>query len=154
MSNSRGADTPVREEEPREQEQTYSRTTQTVSTKTEQPVPVDERAQTSLNRLFAFDQETLSRVTGIILLCFTILGTLIGLRFMLKLMAANAANAFANLIYTVTGPFLWPFEGLTSNPSFQGITIEFHDLIAIVVYAMIGWVIVRVLWLLFARVRA
>jgi hypothetical protein len=153
MSNFRGADTPVREEEPREHEQIYSRTTQTVSTKTEQPVPADERAQTSLRRLFAFDQETLSRVTGVILLGFTILGGLIGLRFLLKLMAANPANAFADFVYTITAPFLWAFEGLTANPSFQGITIEFHDLIAIVVYAMLGWVIVRVLWLLFARVR-
>jgi hypothetical protein len=39
MSNSRGADTPVREAEPLEQQQTYSRTTQPVSTKTEQPAP-------------------------------------------------------------------------------------------------------------------
>ena len=153
MSNHTGADAPVREDEPHEQEQTYSRTTQTTSTKIEQPAPPDPRAQTSLDRLFALNQETLSRVTGIILLGFTILGALIGLRFLLKLMAANPANAFANFIYTITAPFLWAFEGLTTNPSFQGITIEFHALIAIVVYAMIGWVIVRVLWLLFARVR-
>jgi hypothetical protein len=78
---------------------------------------------------------------------------LIGLRFLLRLITTNPANAFANFIYTITAPFLWTFEGLTANPFFQGITIEFHDLIAIVGHAMIGWVIVRVLWLLLARVR-
>jgi hypothetical protein len=110
-------------------------------------------AQTSLSELFTFNQETLRRITGMIQLGFGILNALIALRFLLKLMAANPVNAFASLIYFITEPFLWMFSGLTQNPSFEGIVIEFHDLIAIGVYALLGWVIIRVIWLLFAHVK-
>jgi hypothetical protein len=110
-------------------------------------------AQTSLSELFTFNQETLRRITGLIQLGFGILNGLIGLRFLLKLMAANPDNAFASRMYFITAPFLWIFSGLTHNPSFEGIVIEFHDLIAIGVYAMLGWVIIRVIWLLFAHVK-
>jgi hypothetical protein len=108
---------------------------------------------TSLSSLFTFNQETLTRVTGLIWLGFGILDGLIGLRFLLKLMAANPSNPFAAFIYIVTEPALWIFRGLTATPAFQGIEIEFYDLIAIGVYALLGWVIVRVLWLIFARLR-
>ncbi|MBI1793706.1 MAG: YggT family protein [Chloroflexi bacterium] len=110
-------------------------------------------AQTSLAELFTFNQETLRRITGLIQLSFGILNGVIALRFLLKLMAANPDNPFASFIYIITAPFLWIFSGLTRNPSFEGIVIEFHDLIAIGVYAMLGWVIIRVIWLLFAHVR-
>jgi hypothetical protein len=153
MTDFRGTVAPVHEDEPRDRQQSYSPPPQRMPRPGEQPMPRDQRAQTSLSNLFTLNQETLSRVTGAILLAFSVLGGLIGLRFLLKLMAANPLNPFANLVYTITAPFLWVFQGLTTNPTFQGITIEFHDIIAIVVYAMMGWVIVRVLWLLFARVR-
>jgi hypothetical protein len=68
-------------------------------------------------------------------------------------MAANPGNVFASFIYVITTPFLWIFSGLTTNPSFEGIVIEFHDLIAMAVYFMLAWVIIRVIWLLFARMR-
>ena len=86
-------------------------------------------------------------------LAFGVLNGLIGLRFLLKLMAANPANPFASLIYFITTPFLWMFQGLTRTPTFEGIEIEFFALIAIVVYALIGWVIVQLLWILFSRTK-
>ncbi|HEX2697951.1 MAG TPA: hypothetical protein VHM28_09595 [Anaerolineales bacterium] len=110
-------------------------------------------AQTSLSELFTFNQETLRRITGLIQLGFGILNGVIALRFLLKLMAANPDNIFASFVYLITAPFLWIFSGLTHNPSFEGIVIEFHDLIAIGVYAMLGWIIIRVIWLLFAHVK-
>lgn len=113
----------------------------------------DDRRTTSLPVLFTFNQEMLTRVTGLIWLGFGVLDGLIGLRFLLKLMAANPANPFAGFLYTITQPALWIFQGLTTTPSFEGIVIEFYDLVAIAVYALLGWVIIRVLWLLFARLR-
>ncbi len=102
---------------------------------------------------YGLNQATLRRVTGLIELATLILNSMIGLRFLLKLMAANPTNAFAELVYFVTAPFLAIFVGLTSNPSFQGIVIEFNDLIAILVYFVLSWAIVRLLWILFARIR-
>jgi hypothetical protein len=107
----------------------------------------------SVADMFTIDAITMRRITGLIQLGFGILNGLIGLRFLLKLMAANPANVFASFIYVITTPFLWIFSGLTSNPSFEGIVIEFHDLIAMAVYFMLAWVIIRVIWLLFARMK-
>ncbi len=111
------------------------------------------KAQTSWSELFTFNQESMRRLTGLIQLSFGILNGLILLRFLLKLMAANPGNVFASFIYSITAPFLWVFVGLTRTPSFEGIVIEFYDLIAVGVYAMVGWIIVRLLWLMFGRLR-
>src|SRR5258705_6657407 len=109
--------------------------------------------RTSAMRVFTINEETLRRITGLVQLAFGVLNGLIGLRFILKLMAANPANPFASLIYFITTPFLWMFQGLTHTPTFEGIEIEFFALIAIVVYALIGWVIVQLLWILFSRMK-
>ncbi len=107
--------------------------------------------RTSPIQVLPISQDTLRRIIGLIQLGFGVLDGLIGLRFFLKLMAANPENAFAQLLYFITEPFLWLFRGLTRTPSFEGIVIEFYDLIAIAVYAMLGWVITQLLWILFAR---
>jgi hypothetical protein len=109
--------------------------------------------RTYATRVFMMREETLRRITGLVQLAFGVLNSLIGLRFLLKLMAANPANPFANLIYSITTPFLWMFEGLTRTPAFEGIEVEFFSLIAIAVYSLIAWVIVQLLWILFARMK-
>ena len=109
--------------------------------------------RTSTLSVFVISEGTLRRIIGLTQLAFGVLDGLIGLRFMLKLMAANPANPFASLVYFITSPFLWIFEGLTRTPSFEGIEIEFFSLIAIVVYALLGWVIVQLLWILFALTK-
>lgn len=102
---------------------------------------------------YSITQDTLRRVTLLIQLAFGILNGLILLRFFLKLMAANPANPFAALVYFITTPFIWLFQGITITPGFAGIELEFFDLIAIVVYTLVAWVIIRLLWILFARLR-
>lgn len=109
--------------------------------------------RTSAFRVFVISEENLRRLIGLIQLAFGVLEGLIGLRFMLKLMAANPANPFASLIYFVTTPFLWMFQGLTRTPSFEGIEIEFFSLVAMVVYALIGWIIIQLMWVLFSRMK-
>lgn len=106
---------------------------------------------TSAVPVLTISQDSLRRITGLIQLAFGVLDGLIGLRFFLKLMAANPANPFAQLVYFITQPFLWLFTGLTHTPSFEGIVIEFYDLIAIAVYAMLCWVIVQLIWIIFSR---
>ncbi|HEY5984303.1 MAG TPA: hypothetical protein VIU38_12610 [Anaerolineales bacterium] len=102
---------------------------------------------------FGTTEDTLKRITGMIELGTIIVNSLIGLRFLLRLMAANSENAFAQLVYFLTTPFLAVFVGLTNTPSFEGIVIEFYDLVAILVYFALGWALIRVLWILFARLR-
>ena len=109
--------------------------------------------RTSAMRVFTIGEETLRRITGLIQLAFGVLNGTIGLRFLLKLMAANPENPFASLIYFITQPFIWIFQDLTRTPSFEGIQVEFFSLIAIVVYALIGWIIIQLMWILFARMK-
>ena len=92
-------------------------------------------------------------IIGLIQLAFVIRNGLIGLRFLLNLMAANPANPFAQLIYFLTPPFLWPFQGITFTPTLGGIQIEFFSLIAIAVYSLIAWILTQLIWLLFSRMR-
>jgi len=109
--------------------------------------------RTSGLRVFVIGEETLRRLTGLVQLSFGVLNGLIGLRFLLKLMAANPGNPFASLVYFITTPFLWMFQGLTRTPSFQGIEIEFFSLVAIVVYSLIGWILIQLMWILFSRMK-
>lgn len=77
---------------------------------------------------------------------YTILGLLeilLGMRFVLKLMAANAASGFGSLIYGVTGVFVAPFTGLIATPVSGGTILEVTTLIAMAVYALLFWLLVR-----------
>src|SRR5262245_40331132 len=99
------------------------------------------------------NQEILQRITGLIQLGVGALNSLILLRFLLKLLAANTENQFAIFIYASTEPFLRMFHGLTSVLTVGGMVFELHDLIAIVVYGMLGWIIVRLLRVMFALIK-
>jgi hypothetical protein len=102
---------------------------------------------------FAIDQEPLIRIIGLIQLAFNMVYALISLRFLLRLIGSNPDNAFASLVYAVSTPFVRIFRGLTPSPSYQGIVIEIYALIALVVYALLGWLFVKLMWILFARMR-
>jgi hypothetical protein len=96
-------------------------------------------------------REAAFTISQVIWLMFGILEGMILLRVALKLIAANPANPFASLVYGVTDLFLWPFYGLTGTPSFGGIVLEVPSMIALIVYALISWVFVKVVWLLLYR---
>jgi len=94
------------------------------------------------------DQEIMQRVTGLLLLSVSLLNSLICTRFVLKLLDANPANVFAQLIYSSTEPFLSVFRDLLQVITLNGSVFEFYDLIAIAVYTMLGWSAVRLLRIL------
>jgi len=54
----------------------------------------------------------------------------------------------------LTQPFMLPFIGLTAPPSAGRIVVELPALIALLVYAPLGWVIVKLIWLVFCRPSA
>ena len=71
---------------------------------------------------------------------------LLGLRFVLSLLGANPANAFANFIYSVSHPFVAPFFGLFNYRGELGVVrFEFETLIAILFWGFVTWIIVRLL---------
>jgi len=88
------------------------------------------------------------RVNGIIWLLFGILEALIGLRVILKLLAANPDNAFATFIYRISRVFLIPFFGLVGEPTADGSVFEVTSIIAMIFYLLIAWGITRLIYLL------
>jgi uncharacterized membrane protein len=87
----------------------------------------------------------------------TLLGILeigLGLRFGLKLIAANAATDFANFIYGITAPFIAPFAALVATPTSGGTIVEVTTLIAMAVYALGVWILLQLITILFARPSA
>jgi YggT family protein len=83
-------------------------------------------------------------VTQIIGAILGLLEILLGLRFLLKLIAANPNSGFAVFIYGITKPFLAPFTALVGTPKSGGTILEVTTLIAMAVYALFFWIVVRV----------
>lgn len=98
-------------------------------------------------RLFSF------KATQWIWLGLGIVETLIGLRVILKLIAANPESPFAAFIYSVSNIFLLPFAGLVGTPAAGGVVLELSSIIAMLVYALLAWGLERIVWVVLYRPR-
>lgn len=96
-------------------------------------------------------RETVYKISQFIWLLFGGLEALIGIRVILMLIGANPSNWFTAFVYQLSELFLWPFRNLVTNPSFQNLTLEVTSIIAMLVYALLGWIIVRMIWVIFYR---
>jgi hypothetical protein len=88
---------------------------------------------------------TLFQINRIVWAILTLLEVFLGLRFVLKLIAANPDSGFAAFIYGITNPFLSPFAALVGTPTAGAMVLEVTTLIAMVIYALIFWGIVSVI---------
>jgi len=111
------------------------------------------QTETASGDPYAVRRDLPLKVQNGIYLLFGLLGGLLGIRFVLGLLGANPAAGFAQLIYGVTGPFIAPFAGLFGQPRFEGSVFESNSLVAILVYALIAWVLVRIVWLMLGDSR-
>lgn len=93
------------------------------------------------------------KLTQLIWLMLGLLEAVIALRVVFKLIGVNAASPFAALIYSVSAPFVAPFESLIGAPSAGGMVLEITSVIAMLVYLLIGWGIERIVNVLFYRAR-
>ena len=73
------------------------------------------------------------KATQLVWLLFGMLETLIALRIVLKLIAANPDSPIAALIYSFTDLFLAPFAGLTATPTAGGMVLELSSFIALII---------------------
>ncbi len=93
------------------------------------------------------------KITYVIWILAVLLEVLLAFRFGLKLIAANPANSFAMFIYGFTNLFILPFMGLVPAPAAYGAVLEISTLIAMVVYALVFWVVERLVWVILYRPR-
>ncbi len=69
---------------------------------------------------------------------FYVVYSLLGIRLVLALIAANSSNGFVKLVRAVTDPFYAPFRGIVPSPSAEGgYTLVVPILTALVVYVLL-----------------
>ncbi|MHB1650848.1 MAG: YggT family protein [Desulfitobacteriaceae bacterium] len=78
-----------------------------------------------------------------------ILEVLLAFRWMFKLLGANPDSNFISFIYSISQVFLVPFTAIFRSASTQGIetkaVLEPSTIIAMIVYALIAWGIVKLI---------
>jgi YggT family protein len=97
-------------------------------------------------------RSTADWINGLISLVIGLIAILIAIRVVLKLLAANTASGFTHFIYGVTGPFVAPFQGIFGTPSADnGAVFEISSILAIAIYLLVGWLLMRLVALLIDR---
>jgi hypothetical protein len=107
---------------------------------TQNSVPVETSAKS--------DQATsYQTIEYLMYFLFGVLEVLLVFRLILRLTGANSFSAFVGLIYSVTGVFIAPFQGIIQQATAPGVVktavLEPATLVAIVVYAAIAVGIVK-----------
>jgi len=110
-------------------------------------VRTSQREPEREQRIFSF------KATQLVWLLFGVLEALIALRIGLKLIGANPESPIVALIYGLTFMFLFPFEGLVASPTVGGMVLEISSMFAMLIYALIAWVVERTVWLILYRPR-
>ena len=78
----------------------------------------------------------LSRVVSFV---FGAIEVVIAARFLLKLLGANPKSGFVQLVFSVSDIFMVPFNSVFRAQHVSGTTFEWSALVAIAVYALLGW---------------
>jgi hypothetical protein len=72
-----------------------------------------------------------------------LLEVLMAFRFVLKLLSANPEASFTKLIYNFSYPFVTPFISVFHVSQVEGSVFEWTTLLAMLVYLLIAWGIVK-----------
>jgi uncharacterized protein YggT (Ycf19 family) len=89
---------------------------------------------------------------NVIYMVLGVVEVLLAIRFVLKLLAANPQAGFAQLVNGLTAPLVAPFTGLLGNPSSSaGNQFEVTSLVAMAVYALVAWLLTKIVGLVLNR---
>jgi hypothetical protein len=94
------------------------------------------------------------RAVEVTYLVFGVIEGLLAIRLVLKLLGANPQAGFTNFAYGLTDFFMAPFRNLlptVATGSSPGSVFETSVVIAIIVYALIAWVLARLIVIIFFR---
>jgi hypothetical protein len=94
-----------------------------------------------------------SKLTQFVWLFFGTIEGLIAMRVLLKLIGANPENPFAVVIYGLTELMVLPFASLTAQPQVENLVLEVSSIVAMLVYALLAWVIIQAIVIVFDPMR-
>ncbi len=106
-------------------------------TETTQPTP--RQTKSSVGAI-TIAQRVVWYITGVIV-------TFLALRIVLLLLAANQGNAFVDFVYAVGGLFAAPFQGIFGEPSYGQLYFDTSSAVAIAIYLLVAFAIVKLLGL-------
>jgi len=93
----------------------------------------------------------IERAVQLVYFGVSVISALLLLRFTLLALGVNQTNAFAKFLLALSYPFAAPFLTLFgSNPEVGNSILQFPLLVAVVVYALFGWFLTKLLRLMFA----
>lgn len=91
------------------------------------------------------------RAVQAVYLVFGLIDGLLIIRLFLKLLGANPTSPFSNWVYNVTNVFLGPFKNILPTIGNDQSQLEMSVVLAILVYALIGWAVARLVAIIFYR---
>ncbi|MDE2019345.1 MAG: YggT family protein [Patescibacteria group bacterium] len=91
------------------------------------------------------ETKPLYRATQVVWYLLWILEVGLVFRFLLKLFGANPAAGFTSFVYAITYPFVAPFLAVFRITVVAGSVFEWTTLLAMLVYWIIAWAIVRLI---------
>jgi uncharacterized protein YggT (Ycf19 family) len=94
------------------------------------------------------------RTTQLIYWVFGLIEGLIAIRLILKALGANPSAGFSEFIYGITAPLVWPFVGLFNNPAYGNSVLELSSIVALVVYALLAWLLAKLVWIMLGETRS
>ncbi len=111
------------------------------------PAPAPSAAPASAQQTSSITEEGRYnfRAAAIVGFVVGVADILIAARFLGKLLGASSQSAFVNFIYQVSSPLVAPFKGIFANAGSSSNSFETASLVAIVVYAVLGWGLVMLI---------
>ena len=91
------------------------------------------------------------RAFEMIYLVFAVIDVLILIRILLKVLGANIGVPFTRFIYAATDPLLTPFRDLLPTVVSGKSIFEMSAVVAFIVYALLGYVLARLVAIMFMR---
>lgn len=89
--------------------------------------------------------------TNIIYFVLGVLEVILGLRFVFRLFGANENNDFILALYNFSHMFVGPFNNIFNDQAIGSRSVfELSTLVSMLIYALIGWGLVRLARVLFA----
>lgn len=117
--------------------------TQTVSTSTNQPAVNTGSAQSAYGT-----KKAIFRLYQVIWYVLGVVEVLLISRILLKLLGANLESGFTSFIYSASAPLAAPFRGVFGQSTSMGSVIEWSTIIAMAVYAVVAFGIVKLFQLI------
>jgi hypothetical protein len=128
-----------------------------VSVESQRESYVDSAGRQVENKVETYEDKNLRRAnlrywaTSVIYFLLGVLEVILGLRFIFRLFGANEDNAFILALYNLSHVFVGPFNNIFNDQAIGSHSVfELSTLVAMLIYALIGWGLVSLARVLFA----